>query len=140
MEAMSDINSWNAGIIADFRANEGKVGGQFEGVPLLLLHTTGARSGKERVNPLACQDLGGSIAVFASKAGADTHPDWYHNVTANPAVTVEFGTSTGSYRARVATGAERETIWSKQKADYPGFADYEAKTTREIPVVILEPA
>jgi len=105
-----------------------------------LLHTTGARSGKERINPLACQDLGGSIAVFASKAGADTHPDWYHNITANPAVTVEFGTSTGSFRARVATGAERETIWTKQKQDFPGFADYEEKTSREIPVVVLDPA
>lgn len=136
---MSDLNNWNTKIIDEFRANDGKVGGMFEGVPLLLLHTTGARSGKERINPLACQDLGGSIAVFASKAGADTHPDWFHNVTANPAVTVEFGTATGSFRARVASGDEREAIWSKQKKDYPGFADYEAKTSREIPVVILDP-
>ena len=136
---MSDINSWNAKIIEDFRANDGKAGGQFEGVPLLILHSTGARSGKERINPLAYQAMGESIAIFASKAGADTHPDWYHNVIANPAVTAEVGTETRNFRARTANGAERETIWAKQKKDYPGFAGYEAKTSREIPVVILDP-
>lgn len=140
MGAMSDLNNWNTKIIDEFRANAGKVGGMFEGVPLVLLHTTGARSGKERINPLAYQDLGGSIAVFASKAGADTHPDWFHNVTTNPAVSVEVGSATGNYRARVATGEERDTVWTKQKLDYPGFADYEAKTAREIPVIILDPA
>lgn len=136
---MSDINSWNAKIIEDFRANSGKAGGQFAGVPLLLLHSTGARSGVERINPLAYQAMGASIAIFASKAGADTHPDWYHNVIAHPAVTAEVGTATRSFRARIANGAERETIWIKQKKDYPGFADYEAKTAREIPVIILDP-
>lgn len=137
---MSDINSWNAKIIDDFRANDGKAGGRFEGVPLLLLHSTGARSGKERINPLAYQAMGDSIAIFASKAGADTHPDWYHNVMADPAVSAEIGTETRSFRARTADGVERESIWAKQKKDYPGFADYEAKTSREIPVVILDPA
>lgn len=136
---MTDVSDWNSKIIEEFRASAGKVGGQFEGIPLLLLHTTGARSGKERINPLAFQDLSGPIAVFASKAGADTHPDWFHNVTANPAVTVEVGSSTGKFRARTATGAERETVWTKQKQDFPGFAGYEAKTSREIPVVILDP-
>ena len=136
---MSDINSWNAKIIEDFRANDGKAGGQFEGVPLLLLHSAGARSGKERINPLAYQRIGASIAIFASKAGADTHPDWYHNVIAYPEVTAEVGTATRSFRARIANGAEREVIWTKQKKDYQGFADYEAKTAREIPVVILDP-
>ena len=136
---MSDINNWNAKIIEDFRANDGNPGGQFADVPLLLLHSTGARSGKERINPLAYQGMGESIAIFASKAGSDTHPDWYHNVIANPAVSAEVGIATRSFRARTATGAERETIWAKQKKDYPGFADYEAKTSREIPVVILDP-
>ena len=136
---MSDINNWNAKIIEDFRANDGNPGGQFADVPLLLLHSTGARSGKERINPLAYQGMGESIAIFASKAGSDTHPDWYHNVIANPAVSAEVGIATRSFRARTATGAERETIWAKQKKDYPGFADYEAKTAREIPVVILDP-
>jgi deazaflavin-dependent oxidoreductase (nitroreductase family) len=137
---MSETTDWNTRIIEEFRANGGRVGGNFEGAPLLLLHTTGARSGKERVNPVMYQDLGGPVAVFASKAGADTHPDWYHNVVANPDVTAEIGTGTRSFRARVADAGERTPIWEKQKADYPGFADYEANTEREIPVVILEPA
>ncbi len=133
-----DFNQRN---IAEFRANGGKVGGPFEGAPLLLLHTIGARSGKERINPMMYQDLGqGRVAVFASKAGADTNPDWFHNITAHSDVTAEIGTETLPFTARVADEAEREPIWNKQKADYPGFADYEAKTDRIIPVVILEPA
>jgi deazaflavin-dependent oxidoreductase (nitroreductase family) len=136
---MTDASDWNTKIVDEFRANDGKVGGNFEGAPLLLLHTTGARSGKERINPMMYQDLGGPLAVFASNAGAPTHPDWYHNVTANPDVTAEIGTSTRSFRARIATSEERDPIWIKQKRDYPGFADYESKTRREIPVVILEP-
>jgi deazaflavin-dependent oxidoreductase (nitroreductase family) len=137
---MSETTDWNTRIIEEFRANRGRVGGNFEGAPLLLLHTTGARSGKERVNPVMYQDLGGPVAVFGSKGGADVHPDWYHNLVANPDVTAEIGTETRRFRARVAAADERTPIWEKQKADYPGFADYEANTDREIPVVILEPA
>lgn len=138
---MSEVNDWNAQIIEEFRANDGKVGGQFEGAPLLLLHSTGAKSGQERVNPVMYQDLGGGpVAVFASKAGADDNPDWFHNVVANPEVTAEIGTETRTFRARVANDEERESIWEKQKRDYPGFADYEAKTDRVIPVVVLDPA
>lgn len=137
---MSDANDWNTRLIEEFRANGGKVGGQFAGAPLLLLHTTGARSGEERVNPVMYQDLGGPVAVFASKGGAPTNPAWYHNVMANPEVTAEIGTETRRFRARVATGDEREQIWARQKQDFPGFADYEANTTRQIPVVVLEPA
>ena len=134
------MSDWNTGIIEEFRANEGRVGGNFEGAPLLLLHTTGAKSGQERVNPVMYRDLGGGpVAVFASKAGAPDNPDWFHNVKANPDVTAEIGTETRAFRARTATDAEREPIWTQQKADYPGFADYETKTTREIPVVILDP-
>jgi len=135
---MTDVNDWNSQIIEEFRANAGKVGGQFEGAPLLLLHTTGARSGQERINPVMYQPGGDHLAVFASKAGAPTHPDWYHNLLAGPEVTAEVGTETRRFRARVADGDERERIWSKQKRDYPGFADYESKTDRQIPVVILE--
>lgn len=138
---MSDSNDWNTRIIEEFRANGGKVGGQFDGAPLLLLHSTGARSGKERVHPMMYQDLGdGSVAVFASKAGAPDNPDWFHNVSANPSVEVEIGAEVRRCTARVAQGDERERIWSRQKSDYPGFADYEQKTDRMIPVVVLDPA
>ncbi|MEZ5237439.1 MAG: nitroreductase family deazaflavin-dependent oxidoreductase [Microthrixaceae bacterium] len=137
---MSDVSDWNARIIEEFRANQGRVGGQFEGAPLLLLHSTGAKSGKERVNPMMYQDLGGSYAVFASKAGAPTNPDWYHNLVANPEASIEVGTDTIEVRARVAEGAERDTIWEAQKQHYPAFAEYEAGTSRKIPVVVLEPS
>jgi deazaflavin-dependent oxidoreductase (nitroreductase family) len=136
---MSDVSDWNRKVIEDFRANRGEVGGDFAGAPLLLLHTTGAKSGQERVNPVMYQDLGGPVAIFASKAGAPTNPDWYHNLLADPEVSVEIGTETRRFRARTAAGEERERIWAKQKQDYPGFADYEAKTDRHIPVVVLDP-
>jgi deazaflavin-dependent oxidoreductase (nitroreductase family) len=135
------MSNWNDQVIAEFRANAGKVGGNFEGAPMLLLHTTGAKSGVERVSPLMYQALdGGRIAVFASKGGAPSNPDWYRNLVAHPDVSAEIGAETRRFRARTAEGAEREPIWAKQKADYPGFAEYEAKTDREIPVVVLEPA
>lgn len=135
------MNDWNTKIIEEFRANGGKVGGSLEGAPILLLHTTGAKSGVERVNPVMYRDLGdGRIAVFASKAGADSHPDWYHNIVANPQATVEIGTETRTVRTRTADPDERDPIWTKQKNDNPGFADYEANTDRVIPVVILDPA
>jgi deazaflavin-dependent oxidoreductase (nitroreductase family) len=134
------MSDFNTGIIDEFRANEGRVGGPFAGAPLLLLHTKGARSGLERVNPMMYQDLGnGSVAVFASKGGAPSDPDWYRNLLSNPEVTAEIGTRTRQYHARTASGDERTRIWTKQKHDYPGFAGYEAKTDREIPVVVLEP-
>jgi deazaflavin-dependent oxidoreductase (nitroreductase family) len=133
-------SDWNTKIIEEFRANGGKVGGQFAGAPLLLLHTVGAKTGQERVNPMMYRKVDGGYAVFASKAGAPTNPDWYHNLVANPNVRAEIGTQTVALTARVAGPDERETIWAAQKSDYPGFADYETKTTRQIPVVILEPA
>jgi deazaflavin-dependent oxidoreductase (nitroreductase family) len=137
---MADANDWNSKIIEEFRANGGKVGGNFTGAPILLLHTTGARTGLERVHPMMYRKVDGGYAVFASKAGAPTNPDWYHNLVANPHVRAEIGSATVALTARVANHAERERIWGAQKADYPGFADYEQKTTRQIPVVILEPA
>ena len=132
------MSDYNAEIIAEFRANGGRVGGPFEGHTLLLLHTVGARSGQPRVNPVAYLDLGGPVAVFASKGGAPDNPAWYHNVLANPDVEVEIGTVREKRRARVATGAERAEIFARQKQVMPGFADYERRTDREIPVVILE--
>jgi deazaflavin-dependent oxidoreductase (nitroreductase family) len=130
---------WNSKIIEEFHANEGRVGGPFEGHPLLLLHNRGARTGAEHVKPLAYQDLGdGKVAVFASKGGSPKHPAWYFNVKANPDVSVEIGTKTYPARARVAQGEERDRIWTRQKQLMPGFADYERKTSRQIPVIVLD--
>ena len=131
---------WNSKIIAEFRANGGKVGGPFDGAPLLLLHTKGAKTGEERVSPVMYRADGDRLVVFASKAGAPTNPSWYHNLRANPHVTVEVGTDTRSVVARVADGDERTRLWEAHKRDWPGFADYERKTDRQIPVVVLEPA
>ena len=131
--------NWNDDIIEEFRANEGRVGGRFEGRPLLLLHHRGAKTRTTRVNPLAYQQLSDdSWAVFGSKGGAPTNPDWYYNLIANPDATVEIGPKTIPVRARIADGEERERIWTKQKLEMPGFADYELKTARQIPVVVLE--
>jgi deazaflavin-dependent oxidoreductase (nitroreductase family) len=138
MSDMASANDWNRRIIEEFRGNAGKVGGPFEGASMLLLHHEGARTGIERVNPLVYQPVGEGFAVFASKAGGPTNPDWYHNLIANPEATVEVGEDTVRVRARVAEGEERERIWTKQKQDRPNFADYEKKTSRQIPVVILE--
>ena len=136
---MADPNAdFNRQVIDEFRANDGEVGGPLEGSPLLLLHTTGAKSGEERVHPVLYQSDGDGLVVFASKAGAPANPDWYHNLVANPEVTVEVGTDTVRVRARVAEGEERERLWSRQKQLMPGFADYEAGTPRQIPVVVLE--
>jgi len=133
------VSDWNTHIMDEFRANAGKVGGPFEGSPMLILHTTGARSGREHMNPLVYQSDGDRLVVFASKGGAPNHPDWYHNLAANPDVTIEVGTETLAKRARIATGDERERLWTRQKQLMPGFADYQAKTARQIPVVVLEP-
>ena len=134
------MSEWNDKIIEEFRANDGKVSGPFEGAPLLLLHSVGAKSGASRVNPMMYQKVGDDFAVFASKGGAPTNPDWYHNLVANPRTLVEIGTETVAVVARVAEGDERERIWTKQKAAYSGFAEYEQRTTRTIPVIILERA
>lgn len=135
------MSEWNTRIIEEFRANEGKVGGPFEGRPLLLLHHEGARTGTERVSPLMYQSLdNGDLAVFASKNGADDNPGWYHNLMANPQTSIEIGTSKIAVVARLAEGAERDRIWERQKTDYPQFAEYERKTARDrIPVVVLQP-
>jgi deazaflavin-dependent oxidoreductase (nitroreductase family) len=133
-------NDYNQPIIDEFRAGDGKVGGRFEGFPLVLLHHTGARSGIERVNPLAYQRLGdGSVAVFASKGGDPTNPDWFHNLVANPTTSIEIGAETYRVKARVATGEERERIWEAQKKAVPNFTKYETTAgSREIPVVVLD--
>jgi deazaflavin-dependent oxidoreductase (nitroreductase family) len=136
---MPDVNDFNRKNIEEFRANGGKIGGPFEGATMLLLHTKGAKTGAERVNPLAYRTVGDALAIFASKGGAPTNPDWYYNLRANPETTIEVGTETIPVVARVADDAERAPIWEAQKHDSPGFADYENKTSRQIPVIILEP-
>jgi deazaflavin-dependent oxidoreductase (nitroreductase family) len=132
------VSDFNSGIIEEFRANGGKVGGPFEGAPLLLLTSTGARSGASRVNPMMYLADGRRLYVFASKAGAPTNPDWYHNLLAHPRAAVEVGQERFDVVASVLTGAERDGIYQRQAALYPGFAEYEAKTTRTIPVVALD--
>lgn len=141
---MTDFQDWNTEIIAEFRANDGKVGGNFEGAPLLLLHHTGARSGQARITPMMYQDLGeGRVAVFASKAGADTHPAWYANLVAHPTVGVRRweNDELAEYQATavVLDGAERDRVfeWIVQQA--PGFGTYQTRTDRVIPVVALHP-
>lgn len=133
------MSDWNTQIIDEFMANDGEVGGMFEGKPLLLLHHVGAKTGSDRTSPLMYQKLETGWAIFASKAGADTHPHWMHNVIANPDIAIRVGSEEIPVTARVASPEERAPIWERQKADHPQFADYEASTDREIPVVILEP-
>jgi deazaflavin-dependent oxidoreductase (nitroreductase family) len=134
---VTEYDDWNRRVVDEFRGNGGKVA-QFEGRPLLLLHHTGAKTGTERVNPLVYLPVGDEFAVFGSKAGADTNPAWYHNLRAHPDTTIEVGTETLPVHARVAESAERERIWEEQKRVNPNFAEYEQKTTRPIPVVLLE--
>jgi deazaflavin-dependent oxidoreductase (nitroreductase family) len=136
---VTDRDEWNRGVIDEFRTNDGVVGGMFEGMSLLLLHHTGAKSGTERVNPLVYMRDGTNYVIFASKAGAPTSPDWYHNLRANPSTTIEVGVQSIPVTARVAEGDERERLFSAQKQAAPQFAEYEAKTDRVIPVVVLEP-
>ncbi len=134
-------NDWNAGIILEFRRNHGKVGGQFEGAPLLLINHTGARTGKPRTNPVMYLKDGHRYLVFASKGGADTNPDWYHNLKAHPDVKIEVGNETIDVRAEEITGPERDRLYARQASLYPqfGFAQYQRQTKRIIPVIALTP-
>lgn len=134
---MSTPNDRNQSIIEEFRANGGKVGGPFAGRTLLLLHTLGAKSQQPRLNPVACVVDGERLVIIASKAGAPTNPDWYYNLVANPTVTVEVGTETFQARAAVTEEPERTRLFAKMVEVMPGFADYERKTTRRIPVIVL---
>jgi deazaflavin-dependent oxidoreductase (nitroreductase family) len=135
---MADVDDFNRNLIQQFRTNHGKVEGVFAGAPLLLLSTTGAKSGLRRTNPLVYTTDGDRIVVIASKGGAPSHPDWYRNVVAHPDVTVELPDKTFEARASVATGAERQRLFDAQAAMMPNFKEYAAKTDREIPVVVLE--
>jgi deazaflavin-dependent oxidoreductase (nitroreductase family) len=135
---MADPNvDFNAGVIAEFRANGGKLGGPFAGAPLVLLTTTGAKTGRRLTTPLMYTTDGDRVVVIASKGGAPTSPGWYHNLVANPKVTVEIGGESFEANAVVPTGAERDRLYSQQAEQYPQFAEYQANTTRTIPVVAL---
>ncbi|MGW0231879.1 nitroreductase family deazaflavin-dependent oxidoreductase [Actinopolymorpha singaporensis] len=134
-----ETKDWNTRIIEEFRANDGKVGGPFEGASLLLLTTAGARSGKPRISPLMYLADGDRVLVFGSYAGGPRHPAWYHNLRANPRATVEIGTRSYEVTADEVSGAERDELYARQVAVAPGFGEYQAKTDRIIPVVALRP-
>ena len=135
---MSDTNDFNQAIIDEFRANEGRVGGMFEGAPLLLLTSTGARSGERRTTPVVYLPDGERMVIVASKGGAPENPAWYHNLRANPAATVEVGNEKLDVNAVVTEGEERDRLFDHHAETYPQFADYAQKTSRRIPVVALE--
>ena len=135
-----DFDAMNRPVIADFRANGGRAGGIFADKPLVLVHHVGAKSGTERIAPLVPLLDGDRIFIFASKGGADTNPDWYHNLVANPVTTIEFGTETFTATARLLSGDERDAVYAKQVAVEPQFGDYQRKTTRVIPVFELQRA
>lgn len=133
------MTDFNATIIDEFRAKGGQVGGRFEGAPLLILHSRGARSGEPRVHPMMYLQDGDRYVVFASKAGADTNPAWYHNLVAHPDATIELGSDELAVHATELTGAERDAVYAEQARRFPVFADYATKTSRVIPVMALRP-
>jgi deazaflavin-dependent oxidoreductase (nitroreductase family) len=138
MTETPDMNEFNKQVVAEFRENGGKVGGMFEGAPMILVHHVGARSGTARVAPLVYLATDDRLFVFASKGGADEHPAWYHNLVANPKTKVELGTDTFDVVAKVITGPERDEIYARQVAAAPQFGEYQEKTRRVIPVVELQ--
>ena len=137
MTNANSMRDFNQRVMAEFRTNAGVVGGPFAGASMLILHSKGAKSGVMREIPLVYQPRDGEWAIFASKAGAPTHPDWYHNLVAHPDATIEVGTETVPVAARVLEGEERSAVWDAQKRASEAFAKYEAATSRTIPVVLL---
>lgn len=135
---MTDQNTYNRQLIEEFRANRGKSDGPMAGRPLLLLTTTGAKSGKRRTTPMMYIRVGDHLLVIASNAGAPIHPDWYHNLVAHPEVTVEIGNDIFEATAIVMEGPERQRLWDRVVEQYPFFADHQAKVTRQIPVIALK--
>ena len=135
---MTSVNDFNRNLIEEFRTNHGNVTGVFEHAPLVLLTTTGAKSGRSHTTPVVYTKDGDNIVVIASKGGAPSNPAWYHHLVAHPQVTVELPNETYTAKARVAEGDERERLWRAQADLMPGFDEYQTKTTRRIPVVVLE--
>ena len=134
---MSKTSEFNESTIKEFRGNHGRVSGGFENAPLVLVHTTGARTGEQRVNPMMYLQDGERYLVFASKAGADTNPDWYHNLKAHPDIEIEIGDQFLDVHAEEIYGPERDAFFERQAALFPGFAGYQRQTSRKIPVVAL---
>lgn len=137
-DVADNMKTFNEKVIAEFRANGGKVGGMFEGAPLAILHTTGAKSGQPREIPIVIDHDDDRIVVIASKGGAPTNPDWYHNLVVNPELTVELGTETFRGRATEVTGAERDRLYAQVAEKMPNFAEYQRNTDRIIPVFTIE--
>jgi deazaflavin-dependent oxidoreductase (nitroreductase family) len=137
MSESSGPNDWNRKVIEEFRANAGKVGGYFEGAPMILVHHLGARTGTERVSPLVYLPDGEDMVIAATKGGAPTNPDWYHNLKAHPRITVEVGTEAFPVEATEVTGTERDELWRRLVEMRPGFAEYEEKTDRVFPMFRL---
>ena len=135
---MSQMDEFNKKVIEEFRSNGGKVGGQFKGAPMVLMTHTGAKSGKSYTTPLVYSRDGDRLVIIASKAGAPNNPDWYHNLRANPLVTLEIGAERFQARAMVTSGVERERLFNQQAEKMPFFNDYRKKTKREIPVIVLQ--
>ena len=133
-----EYKNFNDNIVAEFRANGGKVGGMFAGSPLLLLTTIGAKSGRPRTAPLAYTTDNGRLVVIASNGGAPTNPDWFHNLRVNPEVTIEVGTERFPARASIPEGEERQHLFDQMAAQMPGYAEYQRNTTRQLPVIVLE--
>jgi deazaflavin-dependent oxidoreductase (nitroreductase family) len=138
VDSVAEVNEFNRNLIDEFRANKGKVTGPFEGAPLLLLTTTGAKSGRTRTNPVVYTRSGDRLVIIASKGGAPTSPDWYHNLVANPTVTVELPDERFDAKASTARGEEHDRLFAAQAALMPHFNEYQQKTTRQLPVVVLE--
>jgi deazaflavin-dependent oxidoreductase (nitroreductase family) len=134
----NDFQGYNAAVVDEFRKNGGEVTGMFAGAPLVLITTTGAKSGKRRTTPVVHTNDGDNVVIIASKGGSPTSPDWFHNLVAHPAVTVELPNETFEARARVAEGDERERLWRAQADAMPNFDEYQKATSRRIPVVVLE--
>ena len=135
---MTTQNNRNLAVIQEFRQNAGKIGGNFAGAPVLLLSTTGAKTGQKRTTPLMYLPDGDRYVIFASKGGAPENPGWYHNLKANPSVVLEVGTESFPAEASITTGTERDQLYARQAAKYPNFGEYQKRTTREIPVVVLK--
>ena len=137
MTTAEDFADWNRAVVEEFRANGGRVGGQFGGSDMILIHHVGARTGQTRVNPLVFFPDGDRMIIMASKGGAPTHPAWYHNLKANPKITVEVGTETFPVEVTELVGDERDALWARIVERMPGFGDYQRNTTRTIPLLAL---